>query len=225
MRNITEYIPELKGASPVSFSGIRIVDLGDLLDENGNEILELDAVTSAVNHLQIANAATSGRPQLTATGDDANIGIDIDGKGSGTIRLGNESTGNIVAARLIASSLGHLDSSPTAGIGYGVGAGGTVTQATNKSTGVTLDKVVGTIVMNGAALAADVTVAFTLTNSAIAANDVVVVVHDLTGTIGAYSFGVTPAGGSALISVHNNTPASLSEAIQLRFAVIKGVVT
>ena len=76
-------------------------------------------------------------------------------------------------------------SSPTAGIGYATGAGGTVTQITSKATGVTLNTVCGTITMNGAALAADTTVSFVLTNSAIAANDVVVIVHDSIGTLGA----------------------------------------
>lgn len=83
MRSITEYIPGLKGASPVSFDGIKIADLGDTLDANGNEILEYDAVASAINNLGIANAAVSGTPNLYATGDDTNIGISITPKGTG----------------------------------------------------------------------------------------------------------------------------------------------
>lgn len=113
--------------------------------------------------------------------------------------------------------------SPTAGFGYATGAGGTVTQATSKSTAVTLNTVTGAITMNGAALAADTTVSFTLTNSAIAATDAVIVLHESAGTLGAYSFASTAAAGSASISVHNNTPGSLSEAIVLRFVVIKSV--
>ena len=65
--------------------------------------------------------------------------------------------------------------------------------------------------------------AFTLTDSAIAATDAVLVLHESGGTIGAYSFGSTGAAGSAAISVHNNTSGSLSEAIVLRFVVIKSV--
>ena len=116
-----------------------------------------------------------------------------------------------------------LVKSATLGLGYGSGAGGTVTQATSKSTGVTLNTVTGIITMNGAALAADTTVSFTLTDSAIAATDAVVVVHESVGTLGAYSFAATGAAGSAAIAVHNNTPGSLSEAIVLRFVVIKSV--
>ena len=120
---------------------------------------------------------------------------------------------------------GVLSSSASAGVGYAAGAGGTQPQSSSKSTGVTLNKVCGTITMNGAALAADTTVAFTLTNSSIAATDEVVVVHSSVGTLGAYTFAVTPASGSAVISVHNCTPGSLSEAIVIRFFVLKAVTS
>ena len=118
---------------------------------------------------------------------------------------------------------GLTSSSATAGIGYSTGAGGTVTQLTSKSTGVTLNTVTGIVTMNNAALAGDTTVAFTLTDSAIAATDAVVVIHESGGTIGAYSFGSTAASGSVVISVHNNTAGSLSEAVVLRFVVVKSV--
>lgn len=113
----------------------------------------------------------------------------------------------------------------TSGIGYATGAGGAVTQITSKSTGVTLNTVTGIITMQAASLAADTTVSFTLTDSAIAATDAVIVLHESAGTLGAYSFASTAAAGSASISVHNNTPGALAEAIVLRFAVIKSVNT
>lgn len=218
---------ELKNYDPALMQGANIgvaVDLTDITDNNGNEVIEIDGVASAVNYLAVVNSATADPVLLVSRGDDTNIGMKIDGKGSGSIVLAGTSTGGITLTTAVTAASSVLSTSATAGIGYGTGAGGTVTQATSKATGVTLSKVCGTIVMNAASLAADTTVAFTLTNTAIAANDVVVVVHDLTGTLGAYSFAVTPAAGSALISVHNNTPAALAEAIQLRFAVIKAVV-
>lgn len=107
-------------------------------------------------------------------------------------------------------------------IGYATGAGGTVTQATNKSTGVTLSKHSGEITMNNAALAAAAIVSFTLTNTAIAATDVLVLNHVTTGTRGAYTLNAQCAAGSAVIYVRNNTAGSLGEAIVLRFALIKG---
>jgi hypothetical protein len=109
--------------------------------------------------------------------------------------------------------------------GYAVGAGGTVTQATNKSTGATLNTRCGTITMNGAELAADTTVSFTLTNSQIAATDVVVLNHASAGTAGAYTLNAQAAAGSASINVRNVTGGALSEAIVIRFAVIKATTT
>jgi hypothetical protein len=107
--------------------------------------------------------------------------------------------------------------------GYGAGAGGVVTQATNKSTGVTLNKVSGQITMNNAALAAAAEVAFTLTNSAIAATDVVVVCIASGGTSASYATAITAvAAGSCEITVGNWSAGSLSEALVLNFVVIKG---
>ncbi len=117
---------------------------------------------------------------------------------------------------------GITSTSATSGIGYATGAGGTVTQITSKSTGVTLNKNCGTITMNNAALASATIVSFTVTNSSVAANDVIITQHDSGGTIGAYTVTAnTMAAGSFKITVRNNTAGSLSEAIVIRFAVIK----
>ncbi len=115
--------------------------------------------------------------------------------------------------------------SDTAGVGYGTGAGGTVTQATSKSTGVTLDKICGEIVMNNATLNRETAVSFTLTNSAIAATDVVVVNIKSAATANAYNVAVTAvAAGSCRIQIHNLLSGTdLSEALVLNFAVIKAV--
>lgn len=107
--------------------------------------------------------------------------------------------------------------------GYITGEGGTVTQATSKSTGVTLDKKCGQITLNGAALAANTTVSFTLTNSTIAATDLLVLNHVSAGTAGSYALNAQAGAGSASINVRNITSGSLSEAIVIGFAVIKAV--
>ena len=105
--------------------------------------------------------------------------------------------------------------------GYGTGAGGTVTQATNKSTGVTLNTRCGQVTMNNAALNADTTVSFVLTNSDIAAGDVLMLNHISGGTPGSYLLNARSAAGSATIDVRNITAGNLSEAIVIAFAVIK----
>jgi hypothetical protein len=107
--------------------------------------------------------------------------------------------------------------------GYITGEGGTVAQSSSKSTTVTLNKKCGQITMNGAALAAATTVSFTLTNSTIAATDLLVLNHVSGGTAGSYLLNAQAASGSASINVRNINGSSLSEAIVIGFAVVKAV--
>ena len=101
--------------------------------------------------------------------------------------------------------------------------GGTVTQATNKSTGVTLNTESGQITMNDAALAAAAEVSFTVTNSKVAATDVVVACHGSAGTAGSYLVNANAiAAGSFAVTVSNVSGGSLSEAIVINFVALKG---
>jgi len=58
-----------------------------ILDTNGAELFKLTATSSAVNELTYANAATGNKPTFTATGDDSNIGISLQPKGTGTVTI------------------------------------------------------------------------------------------------------------------------------------------
>ena len=108
-------------------------------------------------------------------------------------------------------------------IGYAAAAQGTVTQATNKGTGVSLNKSAGKITMNAASLAGGAAVTFTLTNSNISANDVVIVNVSGGGTAGAYwPYVSSMAAGSAVIGLWNSTAGPLAEAVVLNFAIIHG---
>lgn len=112
----------------------------------------------------------------------------------------------------------------TGAIGYATGAGGAVTQGTSKATGVTLNKLCGAITMHNASLAAAAEVGFTLTNSMIAATDVVVVNIKSGATVNSYQVSVDAvAAGSCHIVVANLSAGSLGEALVLSFAVIKAV--
>lgn len=55
----------------------------DLLDGNGNEMIVFSDTASAVNHLQIANGATAGGPEIAAVGSDANVDLLFASKGTG----------------------------------------------------------------------------------------------------------------------------------------------
>ena len=108
--------------------------------------------------------------------------------------------------------------------GYVTGDGGSITQSgTLKSEPVILSSKCGQITMNSAALAANTTVSFTLTNTTIAATDLLVLNHVSGGTAGAYLLNAQCAAGSASINVRNVTSGSLSEAIIIGFALVKAV--
>lgn len=130
-----------------------------------------------------------------------------------TLTLGAITPSSVAATGIITSSGGQ--------IGYATGAGGTVTQNTDKTTGVTLNKLCGTITMNNAALAASTAVSFTLTNNTIAATDLLILNIVGGATAGAYVVTVAAAAGSATITLLNVTAGSLGEAVQIRFAVFK----
>jgi uncharacterized cupin superfamily protein len=125
----------------------------------------------------------------------------------------------------VASSSSVLSSSASAGIGYATGAGGTVSQATNKSTGVTLNTITGQITTTNTNISSQSRLSFTLTNSAIGANDGVLVWI----VSGAASPGQTivtaqnPAAGSVVIAMSNITAIGIAETLVIGFAVIKAV--
>lgn len=130
-------------------------------------------------------------------------------------------TGTLVVTGGVGIS-GNLYVGAPFGYSAGVGAGGTVTQTVNKTQGVTLNTATGTITMNNAGLNANTTVSFVMTNSQIGANDYVLIQHVSSGTMGSYMVGpVTPAAGSCTIYIRNVTAGNLSEAIVLKFVIIK----
>ena len=110
----------------------------------------------------------------------------------------------------------------TSEIGYSAAAQGTVTQATSKSTAVTLNKSAGQITMNNASLATSTNATFTLNNSTISANDAVILtISGGQTTPGSYNvFANSLAAGSVSITLRNISGGSLSEAIVINFAVI-----
>ena len=122
---------------------------------------------------------------------------------------------------------GITSSSSTAGVGYATGAGSTVTQATNRTTGVTINTVSGAITTNNASLAAEAAATFTVTNSSVAIGDTIVV-SQRSGSNGGNTnvyVSAVAAGSFAITVANNNAAAGTAEtgAIIINFAVIKAV--
>lgn len=166
----------------------------------------LENFLSGAAGLPVANGGTGA---TAAAGARANLGAAASGANSDITAL-NGATGAI---------------STTGTIGYVTGAGGTVTQTTSKSTGVTINKICGSITTHNASLAAGSRVAFTVTNSTVAATDTVIL-HVKSGPAAPGSYAVYPCGianGSFDVAIHNFQGTPLSEAIVMNFSVIKGV--
>lgn len=73
--------------------------LGGMLDVNGNalgdgtlELLTFTETASAVNHINITNAATGNGPAVNAAGDDLNIELILGSKGTGFVDLQTSGT-------------------------------------------------------------------------------------------------------------------------------------
>jgi hypothetical protein len=139
-------------------------------------------------------------------------------------KSGDTMTGALVVNSTISSDSTILANGNSSKIGYNTGAGGSIAQgAGSKANPVTLNRPTGIIVTDNAALATATAVTFNLSNSVIEATDIVVVSHISGGTLGSYNFAVAPAAGNANIVIRNITGGSLSEALTLRFIVIKSV--
>jgi hypothetical protein len=140
--------------------------------------------------------------EIVSDGVAADVDIEITPKGAG----------QVVVPDLRASG----------SLGYTTSAFGTVTQTTSKSTAVTLDKVTGRITMHDASLSQNSAVTFTLNNSELTGNDLLLINIAGGGTPGSYAIEVCcNQVGSALLKLRNTTNNSLAEPVELLFAIIK----
>ena len=129
--------------------------------------------------------------------------------GSPTERMRIDSSGNV----LVVSA---------GGLGYGTGAGGTVTQATSRTTGVTLNKPTGAITLVSAAGSTSWQ-SFTVTNSLVAATDVVLV-SQKSGT-DKYMMHVTNVAAGSFQITFATTGGTTTEQPVFNVAVIKGATS
>ena len=182
------------------------INLGGNISLTGNVLGNLNVTGNVAG----GNVKTVGLISATGNVTGGNILF-----GSGVV----SGTGNVV-------STGNIVSAGSGTVGYTAGAGGTVSQAGNKSGGVTLNKPSGEITMQNTALGADTSVSFTLTNSTISAKDVLVM--NIVGgavTAATYNLDAVCSAGSAVVTVRNITAGSLSEALVLRYVLVRGSTT
>lgn len=193
--------------------------------------------TQAANNVSITGGAISG---VTFTGSltgltlvEATTLTGLTTTNGGNLRL----SGNTLSST---NTNGNINLTPNgtgqvltpAPFGYGTGAGGAVTQATSRTTGVTLDKITGEITLFAGILTGHEADEFTLTNSLIGANDVIVACIKsgcAAATRKYYQVQVVAvAAGSCVIALSNTDnstiPSPGTDSPVIQFTVIKSVV-
>ena len=93
---VNDTTPQLGGNLDTNSHNIQFDDAHGIQDDSGNEFIVFQKNTSAVNQLDISNAATGNGPEISATGGDTNIDMTLTPKGSGVVNIdGNGSSGGV----------------------------------------------------------------------------------------------------------------------------------
>jgi hypothetical protein len=169
----------------------------------GNQVFRINSANAAntANRLEVNAAASGSAPSLSVAGGtssaDTNIDLALQAKGTGYVKV-NAGTG----------------------LGYGTGVGGAVTQATSRTTGVTLNFPCGAITLVSAAGTTSWQT-FTVTNSTVAATDTIVV-NQKSGTDLYQIFVTNIAAGSFKITFATTGGTSTEQPV-FNFAVLKAV--
>lgn len=210
---------QVTGTNPVTTSGtLTVVNTGVtslsagtgimLSGSNGNVTISTSTSGGTVTSIVLTSSTltVTGSP-ITSAGT---ITVDL----PSTISL----TGNVTGGNLL--SAGGIFSNNSSGIGYATGSGGTVTQLTSRTTGVTLNKISGAITLFSAAGTSAYTT-FTVTNSTVAATDVIIV-NQKSGTDKYEAFVTNVSAGSFNITF-SDVSGTTTEQPVFNFAVIKAV--
>jgi hypothetical protein len=126
----------------------------------------------------------------------------------GTERMRIDTTGNVTVPSV-------------AGLGYGTGAGGTVTQGTSRTTAVTINKPTGAITMFTAAGSLTWS-QFTVNNSLVAATDTIII-NQKSGAVNYYVYQILSVSAGSFNIGFASVSGVSSDAPILNFTIIKGV--
>ena len=132
--------PQLGGNLDTNSFMIDFDDAHGIRDENANEQLFFTTTGSAVNYLNVTNAATGNDPKLSALGSDSNIDIAVSPKGTGEVVVGT----GAADATITSSGAHNLVLDTNSGTNSGAitivdGAGGNITITPNGSGNIVLD--------------------------------------------------------------------------------------
>jgi hypothetical protein len=168
----------------------------------------------------------AGTPALRLTGSDGTLYLNqfataagVGLNAFGAIPLGLQ-TNSIERLRVDAN--GNILNVSSGGLGYGTGSGGTIAQAGSRTTGVTLNKTNGSITLFNAPNSTAYRT-FTVTNSTVAATDVILLSQR--SGVDRQQLLVTFVGAGSFDIAHATVSGTTTEAPIINFAVIKAVTS
>jgi len=217
--NVTDPTPVLAGDDVLRINSTAATDAGV-----GNVAMAqirttaLENQTTTAQGSQIVFTVTPVGQSATNRVDVADITV-----ANGVTATQFTTTGDVAANNIVATGA-VTSNSDVAGLGYRTGAGGTVTQLTSKTTPVTLNTVTGEITTHNGTIAGGAAVTFVLNNTAIANTDVMIINQVSNTNLGDYVFYPVCNNGNAAITIRNISNQNRSDAIVLRYAVIRGAV-
>lgn len=191
------------------------------------KISALPVATTPLSGAEIVPLVQSGVTRQTtvdaisaAAGSSSTVvGITDIGTAPNEVPL-NQYLGTMAFQDADAVSVGYIRSNATTGSGYALGAGSTVTQITSRTTGVTINAACGAITLVSAA-GTTTPASFTVTNSSVAATDVIIL-NQKSGTDEQVLLVTAVAAGSFQITAYT-TGGTTTEQPVINFAVIKAV--
>lgn len=191
------------------------------------KISALPVATTPLSGAEIVPLVQSGVTRQTtvdaisaAAGSSSTVvGITDIGTAPNEVPL-NQYLGTMAFQDADAVSVGYIRSNATTGSGYALGAGSTVTQITSRTTGVTINAACGAITLVSAA-GTTTPASFTVTNSSVAATDVIIL-NQKSGTDKQVLLVTAVAAGSFEITAYT-TGGTTTEQPVINFAVIKAV--
>jgi hypothetical protein len=184
-----------------------------VITDTGDVGIGIDAPTAKLH----INNAGGGQPCLLV--EDA---ASPDATPFAITDTGDVGIGTVTPSHKLHVVGGIRSTTDTDGIGYGTGAGGTVTQLTSRTTPVTIDQVCGRITMFSAA-GSTTAATFTVNNSTVEISDCVIL-NQRSGT-NLYDLLVTAVAAGSFNITFRTTGGTATDAPVINFAVIKAVTT
>lgn len=184
-------------------------------DATANDIVRITQSGAGVP-LRVEDETTDTTPFIIDTA--GNVGI-----GTPTPAVKLDVVGAIASTGAITSAAQVASSSPTAGVGYSTGAGGTVTQLTSRATPVTIDKICGSIVLFTAAGSPTYT-SFVVNNTTVGINDTIIVTT-VGGSNNYFAYANKTVDATSFTIHFVATSGTASDTPTINFTIIKSVIS